>query len=380
MEEIVKQKNNFEILKTPEIIIQDEEGAQLLSLILKAKDSKWGDADSPLAKATEEYFEVNPLNQETVEFLDEIRALQKGGVDEEVLYILALTYEHPERNEKAFEIIKEHKRYIKNPQELQQKLFRVIEAMKRLFSTSSLAEKFNSEAEQDKKARLEKLEETRVRMEKLIDFFKPDQTTTVIRKVSLIPTDPLYRKNAGRAFVYGEELVLKTHIENTNNLDHEFLHSIINPIIDKLLEQLTAEQKKKISLLSSGKLKQDYGEDSYSLLCEEFIRTYNDVLKKGEKPQSYEDFQKKIAGISEKQFQELLEQNEGLKSRCRELGIVTIDDFKNKSQEYFERFEKNQLRDLIFELYQEYANREDKQNTNFEQFVLAEFATKIIIN
>ena len=192
-----------------------------------------------------------------------------------------------------------------------------------------------------------------------------------------MPTDQLDRINTGSAFVFGEELVLKTHIDNPDNLEHEFSHSMINPIVEKLSQLLTDEQKEKISQLANKKLKQDYGEEYFSLLCEEFIRTYNDVFKKGEKPQSYEDFVQKISGISDDQFQKFLSQSESLKVRCGELGIVTVEDFKNKSQEYFERFEKNQLRDLIFELYQEYSNRPDKETENFERFVLAKFSVRI---
>jgi hypothetical protein len=107
------------------------------------------------------------------------------------------------------------------------------------------------------------------------------------------------------------------------------------------------------------------------------IRTYNDVLKKGEKPQTYEDFAQKISNISEEQFQKFLAQSESLKARCKELGIKTIEDFKNKSQEYFERFERNQLRDLIFEIYQEYLSRPNKEAENFEQFILAKFSVRI---
>jgi hypothetical protein len=237
MENIEKQFTDFEVLKTPEIVVQDEEGAQLLSLILKAKNPKWGETKTSLAKETSGYFETNPLDQETLEFLDEIRALQEGGVDEEVLYILALTYGHPERTEGAFEIITKHKSYIENPQELQQKLFRAIEIMEQSFSTSPLAEKLVGEIEKDKESRRENLEETKARIEKLIAFFRPDSATTGIRKITLMPTDPLYKKYSGAGFIFGEEVVLKTHIENPDNLEHEFLHSIINPIIEKLSQQ-----------------------------------------------------------------------------------------------------------------------------------------------
>ncbi|MDI3496559.1 MAG: hypothetical protein PWQ35_580, partial [Patescibacteria group bacterium] len=33
-------------------------------------------------------------------------------------------------------------------------------------------------------------------------------------------------------------------------------------------------------------------------------------------------------------------------------------------------FEKNKLRDIIFKLYQEYSNLNDKESVNFESFIL----------
>jgi hypothetical protein len=372
-----EKETNFEVLKTPEISVNEEPNAQLLSFILKAKNPEWGTDDTALSVDLKNYFLENPLDSKVSGFLDEIRALQQGGVDEEVLYTLAFTYGHPERNAGAFEVITKHKSYIENPQELQQKLFQILESFDQSFSSSPLAEKLNAEIEKDKKARGEILDETKARIEKLIAFFKPDSKTTGVRKISLMPTDPLDRVNTGSAFVFGEELVLKTHIDNPDNLEHEFSHSVINPIVEKLSQQLTDEQKEKISKLANEKLKQDYGGGYFSLLCEEFIRTYNDVFKKGEQLQTYETFAQKISGISEEQFQKFLTESKSFKARCEELGITTVEDFKNKSQEYFERFERNQLRDLIFEIYQEYSSRPDKETENFERFVLEKFSARI---
>jgi len=380
MEKLKEPENigiTFEVMRTPKIFISEEQGAQTLSLILKAKNSEWGSLDNSFAEETKKYFEDNPLNQDVSGFLDEIHALQEGGVDEEALYTLALTYGHPERNEEAFEVLTRYKSYVKNPQELQQKLFRALEIFQRSFSLSPLAKKMAIEIEKDEGAQRKTLAETRARIAELINFFKPSPKTTRIKRIVLMPTDPLYKKDSGAAFVFGEELVLKNHRENPDGLDHEFLHSIINPIVEKLSQQLTDGQKDKIPQLASGGLKQDYGEDYFSLLCEELIRTYNDVFKRGEKPQSYEDFVRKISGVTEDQFQESLTQSENLRARCGALGITTVEYLKNKSQEYFERFEKNQLRDLIFNLYQEYSNRPNQEIGNFEQFILTQLAVRI---
>tara|TARA_Y100000310_G_scaffold318980_1_gene373682 strand:+ start:60 stop:1205 length:1146 start_codon:yes stop_codon:yes gene_type:complete len=372
---IENQGNSFEVMKTPEIVVQEERGAQLFSLLLKAENSEWGETETLLAKETTEYFRDNPIDPE---ILKTIKNFYEEGVDEETLYNLALTYQHPERAEKVLEMAGKYKPHVKNPQEVYQKVLALLENFDQTFSASPLAEKFTAEIEQDRNERLQMMEETRKRIEALIDFFKPDSKTTDVKKLSFVPTDPLYKKNSGRNFsAFPGEQIIISHIDNVENQDHEFSHGIINPIVEKLSQRLTDEQKEKISQIASEKLKQDYDDGHFSLLCEEFIRTYNDVLKRGEKPQTYEDFVQKISGITEDQFQKFLLESASLKARCEQLGISTIDDFKNKSQEYFEKFEKNPLRDLIFELYQEYSNRPNKEVENFEQFVLKNFPGRI---
>lgn len=369
------KETGFEIMKTPEIVVQEEKGAQLFSLLLKAENPEWGETETPLAKETTEYFRNNPIDPE---ILKTIKDFYSKGVDEETLYNIALTYQHPERAEKVLEMVAKYKPHVKNPQEVYKKFLALLERFDQTFSASPLAEKFAAEIERDKNERLQRMDEIKKRIEALIDFFKPDSKTTDVKKLIFVPTDPLYKKNSGRNFsVFPGEQIIISHIDNIDNQDHEFCHSIINPIVEKLSKQLTDEQKEKISQIASEKLRQDYGEGYFSLLCEEFIRTYNDVLKKGKKPQTYEDFAQKISGINEDQFQKFLTESRSLKARCEQLGIKTIEDFKNKSREYFEKFEKNPLRNLIFELYQEYSNRPNKDAENFEQFVLAKFSTRI---
>lgn len=370
-----KKEPTFEVMKTPEIVVQEEKGAQLFSLLLKAENSNWGETETPLSKETVKYFRDNPISPE---ILKTIKNFHEGGIDEETLYNFALTYQHPERVEKVLEMVEKYKPNVKNPQEVYQKVLTLLEHFDQTFSTSPLAEKFSAEIERDRNERLQRIEETKKRIEKLIDFFKPDSKTTNVKKISFVPTDPLYKKNSGRAFsVFPGEQIIISHIDNVDNQDHEFCHAIINPIVEKLSQQLTDEQKEKISQLASEKLKQDYGDDHFSLLCEEFIRTYNDVFKRGEKPQTYEDFVQKISSITEDQFQKFLADSQNLRARCEQLEIKTIEDLKNKSQEYFEKFEKNQLRELIFKLYQEYCSRPNKEVENFEEFVLEKFPTRI---
>jgi len=360
-------------MKLPEIKIKEERGSTLLSVLLKGYNSEWGGHAHELNKDVEAFFKQNPLSEKSILFLNKIKALQRDGTDQEALYNIALTYNHPERVNDLINFLTKHKDYIAEPHHVREQLMLVLGELESSLS-ESLKNQMNQATSFDIEKRNQSLAEIKTRFNKLIDFFKPSQQTTSIKKITLLPTDFLYREESGSAFEFGDEMILRSHIDNPSNLEHEFLHSVINPIIDKLSPGLTEKQKEKITQLANKKLKQDYGEGYFSLLCEEFIRTYNDIFKKGEKPQTYEDFVQKISGITEDQFQKFLAQSESLKARCNELGINTIDDFKNKSQEYFERFEKNQLREIIFKFYQKYIH-EKKQNNkiSFERFVLEEF-------
>ena len=368
-----KKKEGFEIMKTPEIVVRDERGAQLFSLILKAEDPNWGDTKNPLAKETVAYFKDNPL---TPEIKSGIQELRENGVDEESLYNFALAYKNPERLGVIFEMAAKHKPHIKTPQEVQQKFFDILQSFDQTFSSSSLSEKLQLAAEQDKDKRLGNMEETRKRMSALIDFFKPDPKTTKTTRVNFMPTNPLYKKNSGRNFSLGTEQIILSHVDNIVNQDHEFLHGVVNPVVDKLFEKLTDKQQEKILGLASGKLKLGY-KYPYSILCEELINTFNDVFRKGEKPETYDDFKEKISSISEEAFQEEFSRNKILKATCDELGIASLEDLKNKSQEYFEWFEKNQLRGLVLEFYQEYSTLSNTKEINFERFVLEKFPDKL---
>jgi len=64
----------FEVMKTPGIVIQEEKGAQLFSLLLKAENPEWGETETPLAKETTDYFRDNPLNPEIIKTIKDFYA------------------------------------------------------------------------------------------------------------------------------------------------------------------------------------------------------------------------------------------------------------------------------------------------------------------
>ncbi len=365
--ENIEKEPSVERMDLPEIVVEEEKGLQLLSVLFKAGDSEWGEKEHPLAKDVVNYFKNNPSSA-----IDAIKELRQENIDEETLYNLALTYDHPEREKEVFEVIEKYKPDVENPREVHEKVLATLRSFEETFSASPLSEKLKKETEKDKEKREEKMGETKERILHLINFFKPDKETTNIKKVNLSPTDPLFDANSGRSFSASpREQIVMSHVDNDNDMEHEFLHGIINPIVEKLSEKLTEEEKEKISEMTSGSLRMDYGDDFFSLLCEEIIRTYN-IFKKGENLPSVEGFKKELSRATEKQFEEGIK-NKSAKKKCEMFGIETLSDLQEKSEEWFDCFQKSELREIVFQMYKEYAGSDE----NFEQYFLESFRSRL---
>ncbi len=364
----------FEVMPIPQVDSQIEWDVQLSSFLFTQEDSNWGSAEHPLAEEARRYFAEYPIPDELLQ--DWKMIFDELGADEESVQNLALVRQHPEMEGDVLKMIAEHKPNITNAGKIQEKLFSVLERFDVLFSPSELAKKFRTALVADQQARLQRKGDTQKMLGALIDFFRPDKRTTSVKRVNFVLTDPLRRKDSGWAFQSSEELTVVSHIENTGNQEHEFLHSIINPIVTKMREKLDEEQRGKISKLASTDLRDDYGDDWYSLLCEEVIRSYNDVFQHGGAIETYEGFQQKISSLSEDQFQEALVEKSMFQERCAELEIRSAEDLRRKSREFYESIGKNPLREIMLGLYQEYVNRSDREE-NFETFFLRNFISKI---
>jgi len=365
------EKKSGEKMSMPELIIGIEKGEKLLSIALKGINPEWGEQDHPLAKQINQFFKENPVVASQIsDLFNNINSLQQNGFDEETLYILSLTYNNPERMEDSFVELEKYKE-IEKPlaRNLREKLMNALDTLNSLLP-QNIKENLQREFNNDLEKRKERLTDTKKQVKNLIEFYRPNSSTTQTKILFLASTDFMYDKNSGHAFNFGDVSVIISHIDNLDNFEHEFSHGIINPIIDKLSKHLTNRQKQLIIQLSSGKLKEDYGNEYYSLLCEELIRTYNDIFKKGLGMPDYSDFFDKISQMNEKQFQGELKRSKSLAKRCSSLNIKTLDDLKNKSEEYFKKYEASELRNIIYNLYKEYSEILSKNtDINFEKFL-----------
>jgi len=370
---------NEKLLLPPEIIIGQEKGIHIMSLMLKAYDSRWGNNDHELARATKEYFGKNALDEEIRKSLDDLRILKEGGVDEETLLNLSLCYSHPERSEDILAYLEECKD-IDNLREVQKNVLSLMEKFQEKTAANPeflvLENKFDDEAQKDIKEREDHLADCKSEMIGVLDYFRPMKATTAIDTVKILPTNFLYREDSGKAFVADNQIEIMVSLkefEKGGQWTHEFLHSIINPITDKLSENLTDVEMDKIIELSSAKLKKRYGENM-GLLNESLIRTYVNFFQNKSGAYGYEYFKNAVDHTSEETFEKHFNEDEGFKKDCTDLGIFSLKDLSEKSKEYFDRYEKDMLGKMSYDLYEDYEKEiKAKREMNFENFVLEKF-------
>jgi hypothetical protein len=345
---------------------------------MKGYKPEWGNQDEKcgLVNEARQYFEENPLDAETVDYLKSIKALEQEGIDEESLFVFSAMYGHSEREPEDLERYKEIDRT--KAEELKKGLFVIFDKLDSQLASTKFAKDYEKAVEKDIKIREKKLPETRELLQKTIDFFRPSSEIRKVEKISFAPTDLLWRQESGRGNNFGREYVISENAEIQDKNPHEFMHSFINPITEKLREKITKEQEQKIVELSPAMLKGSgsYGEHWFSLLNESLIRTYTDYFSKGDQP-DFESFSKRIAKVvkNEADWQKISGNfDTTTAAEMRELGIHSFDDYRSKEREYFERYQKSELAGRVNDFYGKYSEAiKSDPNLSFEDYLLQNY-------
>ncbi len=214
--------------------------------------------------------QIEVRQEKSLEFVAKAIKDYEDVGDDEAVFMLALTLDHPEWKDSILEQIKQHKPHVRN-------VDKILERLKENYFSLSWQSQIQSNAE-DTVWWNEHLLEVKTRIINLISYFRPS-SNEVAKKVIIIPSDKLLEsKDAGGSFHVGDTAIIMSHTKNLGNFEHEFLHGIINPITEEFAGGISEE---KIIALASNKLKkeQGYGDHALSLLNEELIRTYNEFIE-----------------------------------------------------------------------------------------------------
>lgn len=203
--------------------------------------------------------------------------------DDEALSMLSLTLFHPEREKEIFQQMGRYKPHVKNPNFLQGELVRILRPIATAVKRESVEEQI-----QTWKGRIPEIQ---MRLEKIIDYFRPAVMPT---RVIIVPSDTIVTESSGMSFVVGNEVLISSHTTNMHNLIHEFLHCIINPIVYGRIAKLLSGAQMRQIMTMAGDWLEDYGEYPLSLFAEALIRVYNDGVEWGKKPQYSDQLRNRV--------------------------------------------------------------------------------------
>lgn len=351
-------------LTLPTIRLKEEAGLLLLSALLKSLNPRWGNNNSQASRMVLDYFKFMPINPT---FLTAIMQFQQAGLTEETLYQLALTYNHAERVDFILNYL--HRQTSIPRDELrhhQELLLKTLAGFKLSLAASPLHQLFSSFNAKDTHARLEKIDQLKHEIEDVYRFFriKPAQNEFIFT-----PSDPLFSEYIGHALMLSDsQVVFMTYNPEIKTQCYQVLRLILKPIVQKVLIQLSDEQKSDLFESASGKIRQVYGPNPEELLTTELISVYYNNFKAKKPVDDFEAFKARVYKLSDKEFLQSLETNHALRERCEYLGVRNLIEFKAALRQYYDLFFRDELSLKLYRAYQIYDNQQS--NITFEQFSL----------
>lgn len=356
--------NNSASSNLPSIRVSEERSTLILSILLKSLNPNWGNRNYPIARMISDYFQFIPLNPNSATV---IAKFQQAKFSENDLYQLSLTLNHSERNQFVTELLMRRTRLpLETIRQLQEELLTELAEFTKIIDNSPLKQVFTTFQQQDSQRRLEELEELRLQLAAVNDFFqfKPDYSELIFT-----PTDPLFSDYLGQIlWISSTQPLFMTHRPEIKFQIYQFLRYNLEPTIKQVIARLNDAQRQKIIQFSSGKSRQYYGPDPQSLLQAELISVYYNQIKMQKNLANLADFSEQVEKITDKQFLQALESNHQLRERCRYLNIRNLTDFKANLKLYHQTFNQDNLHSLIAKFYRFYQNQ--RQNITFEQFAL----------
>jgi hypothetical protein len=296
--------------------------------------------------------------------------------NEEAVNWIAFCYKNEDLKPEVLEMLRKHKPFIQEPEKLFEQVFESLAEFESDFTP------LNLEDEIKKREGLIPLYKERI--EKIVSYFGLDTKGMSIEQVIVVPCDNfLGSVESGYSIILGKTLYIMSHTENLDNFDHEFLHSIINPITEKCREYFESqEQAGKIFEYTDGGI-DGYGAHPLSVLNEEIINTYVQYVKVNTGEITIEQLRQGLQGINEDDFQKIKGIVKGPKHLQDSFqNYSNLKDLIDNLEDYYENFVrgkvivKNKLREKLLDFYRRYEElRKDDKNLSFEKFFLEKYST-----
>lgn len=321
--------------------------------------------NNKISRKAESYFKEHSLNLKIIDFFDLVFKKYRNIIGEETLGYLSLLYDYPQKTKEIQKILKEEKN-IKSSlfKKLKNQLLKGIHLLEiSLKKNSSFLNYLNYQFNQDIAKKKKLLKKLKTIIQQDLKFF--GATKSSLKKIIITPFNYFPFQAASLVYILKDSIIIisseKFHPEI---IEHEFLHSIINPLVRSFIKKNPLITKK-IQKFSSPYRRKFYKNNSAILLSEALIYSY--INFKNKKPLTYQYFLKLLPFKDNDQFKSYIKKGGLFKKKCELLKINSFNDFLNKSSIYYSLFVQDNLRNKLYNFYQHYFREKTKnRRINFE--------------
>lgn len=335
---------------------EDVKSSIVYCAISKKINNTWGNEQNTEISEYIKNQDIN-LDKDFIKLYQDVRIMAKEN--DETLGWLAFVAEKGTSEESlVVDQMIRHKGFDKKQAEILQSEFSRLYLQVKSVIDFGQIEQFISD---DATKREKRLPEIKKIVNDAIDFFKPQPSQ--IKNVIYLPTNPLARKQSGSGLKLGKNFYINSEYGNRENEVHEFLHSIINPITEKI--KLSADDEEKILKLCPDKLR-DY-QYALSILTEEIIRTYKTGFTDGNKP-NFENFKKLLLSKDKHELEKALIEE---KTRGESMAL-SVDELLNNDEligKYYEKYSQDVLAERVWRLFEFYKS----SGEDFEKYLLENY-------
>ncbi len=311
----------------------------------KKIEEMWG--GEQCEEIAETFRDNGEISQDLVNMYKNVRQLVNGN--EEVLRWLAFVVDKEEDMRKKIisRIIKHKGLAMEETRIAMNKFQEMYDIMKEDIDIGEI----NEFLEKDIDSRKEGLVSLKEDIFQAIDFFQPKNLE--IKEVIFLPTNPLEEKQSGNGINLEDIYYINSDKGNRLNEIHEFLHSIINPITERV--KLSSEDEDKIIGLSPKRLRDDY-ESGESILTEEIIRTYGTGLNQSNVP-NLVTFRESLLLANKGKIEEFINKEKSQGISLAESAEELLDD-EDLMKKYYERYSQDLLAERIWKFFEDYQHSE----------------------
>jgi len=201
------------------------------------------------------------------------------------------------------------------------------------------------------------------RFKNAVNFFRPKKSTADVKKATIVASGEML-SSLGTLYNRGEEITIFDG-GDVETGTHEFLHSIINPLVQKV--EFTDEEVERVGQLIPPNVRDNY-EQGAGALSETLINAYLRVFTK--ETTVKEALMSRYKDLGRSEFDRAMRSGSHFTEMMGKIGVKSFSDWTDdKKEEMYRKYFEDGLMERCVSFYSEYEKeREGKPFFTFEDF------------